>query len=201
MMREREETGSWRSLPSVIARGRLLPSLMTLLSLAACGREPARADEPVVLARSMLEVLAPRTNDVNGVLIDALGADGEVDPALVLEDDWAAMDDAVSALLEETVALLERPIQVVAEPGREIFGEETSGLTAADVQAMIEADRASFDAYTQAFLDDVVRMRDSIAARDAATLWGIADKLDLKCEACHSRFWYPNWQEDALPPP
>lgn len=162
---------------------------------------PAAAQEPVVLARSMLEVLAPRTNDVVGVLIDNLGADGAVDPASLSAEEWAAMAQAIADLEVETVALLERPIRVVASPGDKIFGEDASGLSAADVQAMIDERRADFDFLTGAFLADVVRMREAVTARDAAALWAVADGVDLKCEACHEQFWYPNWQEDEQPPP
>jgi cytochrome c556 len=183
----------------MVAKARLL-SLVAALLVVACALQPVEAQEPVVLARSMLEVLAPRTNEIVGVLIDNLGADGEVDPASLSNEEWAAMAAAVASLQEETVALRSRPIQVVAAPGDKIFGEETSGLSAADVQAMIEADRADFDFYTDVFLADVVRMRDAIAARDAPTLWQVADEIDHKCEACHEQFWYPNWEETAQPP-
>jgi hypothetical protein len=174
----------------------LAAALATALVAAA-----AAAQEPVVLARSMLEVLAPRTNEVVGVLIDNLGPDGAVDPAALSDQEWSAMAEAVAVLEDETTALLRRPIRVVAAPGDKIFGEETSGLSAADVQAMIDAGRADFDFLTGVFLADVVRMREAIAARDPDALWAVADRIDLKCEACHEQFWYPSWEETAQPPP
>ncbi len=184
----------------MIRRLRPVLAAAALLPLAAAGGAPAAAEEPVVLARSMLEVLAPRSNDIVGVLIDSLDAEGEIHAANVSEDGWAAIEAALADLQAET-ARLRGPIQVVAEPGDTIFGEETSGLSAADVQAMIDADRAAFDYYVDLMLADFAEMEALIAARDAAGLWAIADVLDVKCNACHERFWYPDWQESDQPAP
>jgi hypothetical protein len=148
----------------------------------------------------MLEVLAPRTNDIAGVLIDSIDAAGEPVSATISDEGWSAMDAAAASLIAETDALRERPILVVAEPGRKIFGEETSGLTAADVHAMIEADRTTFDYYLDIMRADFVRMRDAIGTRDAATLWAVSWGVDAKCNACHEVFWYPDWEEEAQPP-
>lgn len=185
----------------MIPRLRLLAFAAALGSLAVLAPGPTRADEPVVLARSMLEVLAPQTNEIAGILIDALDAEGSSDPAKLSDEEWSAMEAAVERLREEAIALRDRPIQVVAAPQDKIFGEETSGLTAADVQAMIDANRADFDYYVDVMLGDFDRMGAAIAARDAAEVWEISAVLDVKCNACHERFWYPDWLEDATPPP
>ncbi len=183
------------------ARARIFRPAAALLLLAASATGRAEAEEPVVLARTMLETLAPQSNEIVGVLIDSFGAEGTPDPANLSDEDWVALADALALLREETRVLRERPIQVVADASEKIFGEETSGLSAADVQAMIEADRESFDYYVDLMLADFDRMSDAIASRDPAALWNVAGVLDVKCNACHERFWYPNWQEDALPPP
>lgn len=161
----------------------------------------ALAQEPVVLAPLMVEVLAPRTNDVVGVLIDALGPDGEIDPARLSDEDWAAVETALGVLREQTATMRGRPIRVVAAPGDAIFGEDGGGLSAADVQAMIDADRAGFDYFVGLMVEDIAQMERLAAARDARALWAVGDVLDVKCNACHERFWYPNWDEDAIPPP
>jgi hypothetical protein len=185
----------------MVAQRRLVPPVAALLLLAACAREPVGTAEPVVLARSMLEVLAPRTNEIVGVLIDNLDAQGEIDPAKLSEESWAAIEAALASVRAETIALRDRPIRVVAAPGDTIFGEDTGGLSAADVQALIEADRVGFNAYLDAMLADFQRMDGALAARDGATLWELAGALDVTCNACHSRFWYPEWDEETPRPP
>lgn len=111
------------------------------------------------------------------------------------------MEAAVADLGAELIVLRDRPIEVVAAPGDKIFGEDTGGFSAARVQALIETDPAGFDFYVEVMLDDVVAMRGAIAARDAPMLWEVAGALDAKCNACHQRFWYPEWEEDVQTPP
>ena len=71
------------------ARLRLLAFAAALGSLAMLTPGLARAQEPIVLARSMLEVWAPQTNEVAGVLIDVLDAEGTPDPAKLTDEDWS----------------------------------------------------------------------------------------------------------------
>lgn len=185
----------------MIARLRVVLLAAALTPPAALGAEPAQGQEPVVLARSMLEVWAPETNEVAGVLIDALDADGAPDPSRLSEEGWRTMAAAVERLREEASAIRTRPIQVVAHPDDKIFGEDTSGLTAADVQGLIDSDRDAFDYFVDLMRDDFDQMDAAIAARDAEALWAISAVLDVKCNACHERFWYPDWREDDVPPP
>lgn len=185
----------------MISPRRLLALVAALGALTVPATGPARAQEPKVLARSMLDVIVQRTNEINGVLIDALDADGTPDPARMSDEGWAAMATAVERLRAEASALRSRPIQVVANPGDKIFGEETRGLTAAEVQVMIDANRAEFNVFVDALRSDYDRMDAAIAARDAQAAWAASQSIDGKCDACHERFWYPDWQEGAVPPP
>jgi cytochrome c556 len=171
--------------------------LALLAAALACAAAPAAAQEPVVLAHAMVDVLAPKTNDIQGVLIDAMDAKGEVDSRKLSDRDWATMRAAVAALREEAAVLRDRPIHVVAQSTDKIFGEDRKGgLTAEQVQAGIDANRAAFNAHAAALLADFDRMAAAVDARNGAAMWELAQGLDHKCGACHDQFWYPDWQED-----
>jgi cytochrome c556 len=86
----------------------------------------------------------------------------------------------------------------VAHPGQQLE-EPGSGtdFTPAQSQAAIDADRASFVAFSHALQDAAGMALTAIEKRDADALLEAGGHLDEACEACHRRFWYP---DSPLPP-
>lgn len=168
----------------------------TCLPLAACGGSVEEAGEPVVVAHLMEDVYESDSAAVINTLIAAFNNERQVDPANLTESDWTAMEAAVERLRDATIALRDGSVQVVAEPGETIDGEDSPGaLSAADVQARIDADPASFKAHAASMLVQFERMTTAVEIRDTEVMWDAALKLDPECRACHAQFWWPDWYE------
>jgi len=106
------------------------------------------------------------------------------------DEDWERLRGAAVTLTEATNLLLmeDRP---VAEEGSvsELPGVD---LEPAQIEALLADDR---DAWTQFVLGlhaSGVTILEAIAARDVDALLVAGDGLDLACENCHQRFWYPD---------
>jgi hypothetical protein len=162
------------------------------LTLVACGQDAAQAPaEPVVLKEAMNEIVT-RQNDLVNVLIEALDDRGEVDPAKLTEERWATIAASTAALRQAGAALRDGEISVVAAPGETIEGEGTPGaLSAAEVQARIDADLDGFRAHAETLAGEFEALAAASEARDAGTLWNSVLDLDPLCAPCHTQYWYP----------
>jgi hypothetical protein len=178
------------------------PSVLVVavtLALAACQQETAEvasdpaASESLVLTTSMNEVVTAETQNILNVLIEALNEQAEVDPAKLTDDDWTAMETAAVRLRDEALAMRDRDIQVVAAPGETIDGEDNPGaLSAADVQARIDANPDGFKTHAEVLLAEAERLVTASQERDGATLWDVSLNMDPVCTDCHQQYWYPD---------
>jgi plastocyanin len=83
------------------------------------------------------------------------------------------------------------------------FRSENPGieLEPEEVQALIEED---FEAWTRLVTDYhrvAVTMFDAVTNRDADRLFDEGGALDVTCERCHQRYWYPGATGPPPPPP
>ena len=105
------------------------------------------------------------------------------------EQEWAELRNRATALLDsakllqDTARPVAKPGEKSAMPGIEEEPEAIAQLIANDPAKWIEFVRRMHDA-TEVVLA-------SIEAHDASALNIAGDGLNLSCEACHKRYWYP----------
>ena len=86
----------------------------------------------------------------------------------------------------------------VAHPGQQLSEAGGEGdFTPEQSQAAVDADRATFLAYSEAMRDVAVLLLAAIEKRDIDAMLENGGVLDETCEQCHRKFWYPN---SPLPP-
>ena len=61
----------------------------------------------------------------------------------------------------------------------------------AAIQGYIDANPAAFRAFAAAQAQHADKLAEAAKAHDAATAGELVAGLDGVCEACHSKFWYP----------
>jgi cytochrome c556 len=85
-----------------------------------------------------------------------------------------------------------QPITIRAA-GQQTMDEKTTpgGLTAAQIQAHIDANPAGFRAMALGFTEITRSISKAAAAHDGKAIGRIADDLDQACEGCHQAYWYP----------
>ena len=105
-------------------------------------------------------------------------------------EDWERLRHEAVRLVEATNLLLMEGREVAAHgvrsenPGIELHPEE--------IQALITADRETWDRLVGDLYDMSLIMLNAVDAKDADMLFDNGGPLDLACETCHQRYWCPD---------
>ncbi len=98
-------------------------------------------------------------------------------------------------LLVEAANILKVPGRKVAPdkpiPGLENEPPAPEDLTPAEIQKLIDADRATFNRLAQGLADAALLSLKAADARSIDGLFEAGDDLDEACENCHIKYWYP----------
>jgi hypothetical protein len=86
------------------------------------------------------------------------------------------------------------PGRRVAAPGSrsELPGVD---LEPEQIEALLEQDRAAWTQFVDGLHASGVTVLEAIDRRDVDALLVAGDGLDLACENCHVRYWYPSLAE------
>ena len=112
------------------------------------------------------------------------------------DDEWDVVRHGAVALREATNLLLieGRPVAYPGEasvaPGVELEPEQIQALIDADPQAWIDSVHGLYDAVEPIFA--------AIDAKDGAAITEAGTQLDVVCENCHLKYWYPEEMPEAL---
>ncbi|MEY2854143.1 MAG: hypothetical protein RL030_1275 [Pseudomonadota bacterium] len=106
--------------------------------------------------------------------------------------EWKAVHGK-ALLLMEGANLLVVEGRKVARPGQQLDEPGGQGdFTPEQAQAAIDQDRAAFVAFAKALQVTAGELLASIEKRDVDAYLQAGGALDEACEACHTKFWYPN---------
>jgi hypothetical protein len=103
--------------------------------------------------------------------------------------EWKEVRRRAVALVEATNLLImdgrkvARPGEKSENPGIELGPE--------DIQALIDADRASLIKFAHGLHDAGVKALAAIDKKDADALSDSGEAIDEACEQCHLKYWYP----------
>ena len=161
---------------------------------AACTSGPPSAMEPTAtveeLMRSMIDPAADAVWDA--VVIEAT-ADGIVETRPETEGDWLRLRRHAVTLAEASNLLLIEGRRIAAPesrsdlPGIDLHPDAIQDLVAEGWESWAETSRG-LRATSRVVLD-------AVEARDVDALLEAGTELDLACEDCHSRFWYPGFAD------
>ena len=166
--------------------------------LAACGEPPLPGDSPAADAYAptatiedvMRHIVDPAADAVWESVVTDVTADGVVEHVPETDEDWEALRGHALTLVEATNLLMMtgRP---VAAPGSR---SEMPGidLEPEQIEALLAADRTAWDAFVAGLRGSGLEVLSAVEARDVDALLVSGDALDLACENCHLRYWYPS---------
>ena len=104
-------------------------------------------------------------------------------------DDWLALRRHAITLMEATNLLLIDGRRVAGVGSRsELPGID---LEPEEIEVLMAEDRETWTRLVHEFHDAGVGVLNAVAATDVDALLVAGDRLDLACENCHSRYWYP----------
>ena len=106
------------------------------------------------------------------------------------DEDWEALRHEAVRLVEATNLLLMDGREVA----RQGFRSEYPGieLEPDEIQALIDEDPDTWDRLVGDLYQVSVTMLTAVENRDADRLFEEGAPLDMACEACHQRYWYPD---------
>lgn len=168
------------------------------VALAACSQQANQPEAPATptLHEVMKEQIDANADALWDVTNAAIDDDAMLDASKLGDAGWARIVD-LSGKVEDgarTLAAMD-PI-VVAAPGVKISDSDIeNGHTAAQVQAFVDADPATFRNLATTLADHMAELKTAAMARDATTAARLVNELDGVCESCHLDFWYPEQAE------
>ena len=149
---------------------------------------PAPALTPIVSVKELMEnIVDPSADIIFDSVVTNVSAKGIVETKPTSEEDWINVERA-ALLLAEATNLLKMP-RLAAPPNDTTA--QPSELTAAQVQAKIEADRAQWAKYADGLRDVAVKGIAVAKAKDVDGVFELGGALDTACENCHLEYWYP----------
>ncbi len=157
---------------------------------AAASPGGPRADASIL--DLMLDPIASNAETLWNAVGTVSTTTGSKDLAPSTDAEWAAVRLKATGLME-AADLLVTPGRVVAHPDQKLKDPPGAGdLTPAQAQAAIEKDRAAFAGFAAALKAAGGAMVAAIDKRDVEAYSTAGGTLDEVCEACHTRYWYPN---------
>jgi hypothetical protein len=97
----------------------------------------------------------------------------------------------------EAIVLIEA-MNLVTMPGRHMAPAGTksdnpgSELEPEQIEALVTQDREAFTKFAFTLQDTAVAALKAIDAKDTEALSSAGGDIDMACESCHTKYWYPN---------
>jgi hypothetical protein len=121
-----------------------------------------------------------------------ISAKGTVNHQPHTDAEWKQVRLHAVALIEATNLLAMEGRRLVPEGGKIADDGEQSVLTTAAGEELLKRDHATFVGFAHALHDVGEEMLKAIDAKNPETMMTVGEAMDEVCEACHTKFWYPN---------
>ena len=137
----------------------------------------------------MLSVIDPAADAIWESVATIVTHDGIEERRPRTDEDWQSLRHEAVRLVESTNLMLMMD-RDVARPG---FRSENPGieLEPEEIQALIDEDPETWDRLVADLYSVAASMLIAIENRDADRLFDEGGPLDVTCERCHQRYWYP----------
>ena len=147
----------------------------------------------------MLSVVDPAADAIWESVATIVTHEGTEERRPRTDEDWETLRHEAVRLVEASNLMLMEG-RDVARPG---FQSENPGieLEPEEVQALIEDDFETWARLVADYHRVAVTMFNAVENRDADRLFDEGGALDVTCERCHQRYWYPGATGPPPPPP
>src|SRR4030095_4012443 len=106
------------------------------------------------------------------------------------DKDWVDVRREAIVLIE-AMNLITMPARHMAPPGTK-SDNPGSELEPDQIEALVTQDRESFTRLAHALQDTGVAALKAIDSKDTEALSSAGGDIDMACETCHTKYWYPN---------
>ena len=175
----------------------------------ACGAESPAPSELTASAPAfrttasvediMRSIIDPAADAVWDAVVTVVNADGITTTQPETSEDWTALRRHAITLVEATNLLLVDGRRVAGVGSRsDLPGID---LEPAEIEALLAEDYETWVRLVGELHGAGIGVLNAVDAADVDALLVAGDRLDLACESCHSRFWYPGYggRPDEVP--
>jgi hypothetical protein len=142
----------------------------------------------------MRYMIDPAADSIWNAVVTEVTSAGTTERAPSSDEEWAALRGHAITLIESTNLLLMEGRHVAAPGSRsDMPGVD---LEPEQIEALLSADRDAWAAFVGGLQATGVNVLAAIDAKDVEGLLVTGDELDLACENCHVRYWYPSLATD-----
>jgi hypothetical protein len=147
----------------------------------------------------MADIVDPAADFIWGSVGSTVTAEGVEEKQPRTDDEWNEVRRQ-AMILTESANLMLMEGRLVAREGRQLEDHGTPGnLSAEEAAQAIAADRASFVAFSHALHDVGADMVKAADERNPQGILDAGETMELVCEGCHLKFWYPGQKIPAFP--
>jgi hypothetical protein len=182
----------------------LFLTISSVCLLASCAApEPAASDYNTVgtIKDIMDSAIDPAADFIWESFTTEVSADGIVEKRPQNDEEWKEVRRK-AVILVEAANLLMMPERRVAKPGDKSENPEIE-LSPEEIEALISKDRDTFIQLAKDFQQNAIAQLKAADQRNVEEMLQLGGELDVKCENCHRKYWYPNdpgFQEPAQLP-
>jgi len=169
--------------------------------VTGCGSDPAPADPPptphfqptTTVEDLMRWLIDPAADALWDAVVITSTPDGLEETRPESDEDWRSLE-------RQTLILIEAG-NLLQIDGRDIAGEDSVSelpgidLEPAEIAERVTANKDGWIRSARELHDAGIVILEAVRARDAEALLTGGDRLDVACENCHSRYWYPDGGE------
>jgi hypothetical protein len=187
---------------------RFLRALPLVVAFAAgCTAQPATPPPPpappytttATMKEIMQLIIDPAADEVWQAVMTVHSAEGTVDTVPKSDEDWLKARRGALTLIEASNLLMVpgrhvgKPHDKSEAPGVELEPAEMEANIGKDLPEFYKAALGLHSAAEQALA--------AIDAKNAEKLFELGETIEMACEHCHSRYWYPNEKIPTFPDP
>ena len=168
---------------------RTVTFLIVMLAIGCESQQPTPYQPTATVEDLMRSIIDPSADAIWDAVVTEATASGIIETRPESQDDWSNLRRHALTLAEAT--------NLLAIQGRRIASPESrSELPGIDlhpdaIQTLVEEDWNSWVRLASELHDTSLVVLDAVDAQSIDALLAAGTELDLACENCHARYWYP----------
>ena len=162
---------------------------LILLSAGCKGPEPEYKATSTV-REIMASMVVPSADFLFNSVSSSVTPKGVDEKSPKTDEEWADVRHKAITLMEASDLILLAGRHVAA-PGQKAINPQVQ-LSPEEIESLIAKDRADWIKMAHALHDSVLPTLKAIDAKDPMALSDSSIAIDMACESCHLKFWYPD---------
>lgn len=169
-----------------------LTALGLTLVLASCSKPEPKSDynASATIREIMASIVVPSADFMFNAVSSSVTPKGVEEKSPKTDEDWAEVRHRAVSIMEASDLIL-MPGRHVAAPGQKAKNPQVQ-LSPDEIERLIASDRSSWVKMSHDLHDSVLPALKAIDSRNPTALSDSSIAIDMACETCHLKFWYPD---------